>query len=144
MTNRKKLIEDILANFHAMKNKMYPHFAQSGNKDRITPSQLFVLAIIERHQNIGIKEISKKLNITSSAATQLVDGLVENGYVARKADSKDRRALQLELSAKGRKRLANLKNKGVKMMAELFDALNDKELKTYLALHKKIISKINI
>lgn len=133
-----------MASFHAMRNKMHANVIQHRRKDCITHSQLFVLAIIERHRNIGIKEISKKLNISPSAATQLVDGLVENGYAVRKVDSKDRRALQLELSTKGRKHITELKNKRMEMMAALFDALNDEELKAYLKLHKKILSEINI
>lgn len=122
------------------------HFpvTQSKGKNCITHSQLFVLAIIERHRKIGIKEMSEKLNISSSATTQLVDGLVENGYVVRKADVKDRRALQLELSLKGQKHITDLKNKRIKAMSALFDALSDKELETYLVLHKKILSKIKI
>ncbi len=143
MTNRKKLIEEIMANFHAMGNKMQSHM-QLGREDCITHSQLFVLVIIEQHRNIGIKEISKKLNISSSATTQLVDGLVDNGYVVRKTDSKDRRALQLELSKKGKKHIAGLKNKYIKTIASLFDVLSNKELEIYLKLHKKILSKINI
>lgn len=142
MANRKKVIEEIMASFHAMRNKMHVTMAQSEPKDAITHSQLFVLAIIEKCHDIGIKEISKKLSISSSAATQLVDGLVENGYVVRKADAADRRALQLELSVKGRSHIAELKNKRLETIATLFDALNDRELKTYLNLHKKILSKI--
>ncbi len=144
MENRKKLIEEIMANFHAMKNKMHVQGIQPGSKASITHSQLFVLAIIEKNCDIGIKEISQKLNISSSAATQLVDGLVDNGYVVRKADSNDRRALQLELSTKGSKQITELKDRRMKMMITLFDALNDNELETYLNLHKKILSKINI
>lgn len=142
MINRKKLIEEIMASFHAMKNKMHAKVMRRRDKDCITHSQLFVLAIIDQHRNIGIKDISKKLSISSSAATQLVDGLAEGGYVVRKADTKDRRALQLALSAKGRARITDLKNKRMETIAALFDALNDEELRTYLLLHKKIISKI--
>lgn len=144
MANRKKMIEEIMACFHAMRNKMHAKIMQSGHKDFITHSQLFVLAIVEEHRNIGIKEISKMLCISSSAATQLVDGLAESGYVTRKADSRDRRASQIELSTKGKKHIAGLKNKRVKMVAALFDALSDKELETYLKLHKKILSEINL
>lgn len=144
MKNRKKLIEEIMANFHAMRNKMHTRVMQPMSKNRITHSQIFVLAIIEQHHNIGLKEISKMLNISSSAATQLVEGLVENGYVVRKSDSKDRRALQLNLSVIGRKHIAELKNKRIKIIATLFDSLSDEELETYLKLHKKILSKINI
>lgn len=144
MANRKKLIEEIMATFHAMRNKMHVTMTQSGHKDSITHSQLFVLAIIEKCHDIGIKEISKKLNISSSAATQLVDGLAENGYVVRKANAADRRALQLDLSAKGRAHITELKNKRLETITALFDALSDHELETYLALHKKILSKNNL
>lgn len=133
-----------MANFHSMRNKMHAKIMQSGHKGRITHSQLFVLSIIEQHNNIGLKKISKMLSISSSAATQLVDGLVDNGYVVRKANSKDRRALQLELSTKGSKHITGLKNKRMKIVSALFDVLNDKELETYLKLHKKILSKIKI
>ena len=144
MATRKKLVEEIIASFHAIKNKMHPRIMQLGGKGSITHSQLFVLAIIEQHHDIGVKEISKKLNISSSATTQLIDALVNNGYVIRKTDSKDRRALLLGLSTKGQKHIANLKNKRIKMISDLFDVLTDKELEIYLMLHKKMFPCLNI
>ncbi len=142
MTHRKQLIEEIMANSQAMKNIMHAKGAKDCAKAGITHSQLFVLAIIERHQNIGIKEISKKLNVSSSAATQLVDGLVANGFVTRKANLKDRRALRLALSAKGSTHIAALKQRRMRTMLTLFDALTDDELAVYLKLHKKILASI--
>ncbi len=143
MINRNKLIEEIIAGYHAIKNKMHARLWQSGNnKDCITHSQIFVLSIIAENNNIGIKEISEKLSISSSASTQLVDGLVENGYAVRKASAKDRRALHLEISAKGRKYLNQFKNKRLKVVSTLFDVLTDSELRAYLALNKKILSNI--
>ncbi len=144
MTSREKLIEEIMASFHALRNKMHARMSHPANKGRITYSQLFVLVIIEQHHKIGIKEISAKLNISSSAATQLVNGLVANGYVTRRADAQDRRALQLELSAKGHRYIVNQKNKRMKIFAELFSALSDRELTTYLALHQKLLPKISV
>lgn len=131
-----------MASFHAMKNKMLAKGIAHGHPAGITHSQLFVLAIVEAHPTIGIKEIANKINSSSSAATQLVDGLVASGYVLRKSNAKDRRALQLELSAKGRKHITELKKRGMKTMITLFNALNDKELALYLKLHKKILTKI--
>jgi DNA-binding MarR family transcriptional regulator len=139
-TNRVKLIEEIMESFHTIKNKMQAKVAQYEEKDCVTHSQLFVLAIIERRHNIGIKELSQKFHISPSAITQLVDGLVDKGYVIRKADSKDRRASQLELSARGLKHITVLKNKHMKMVSVLFGKLSNEELKTYTRLHKKILS----
>ena len=130
-----------MESFHAMRNKMHAKVAQE-EKDCVTNSQLFVFTIIERHNNIGVKEIAEKLHISPSAATQLVDALVESGYVMRKANSKDRRALQLGLSVKGLKHITMMRNKHMKMVADIFTGLSEEELKIYSRLHKKILSGI--
>ncbi|MBX4200924.1 MarR family transcriptional regulator [Candidatus Parcubacteria bacterium] len=142
MKNRKKTIEEIMANFHAMKNKLQLKAIGLGAKDRITHSQWFVLCIIEANKNMGIKDISKMLSISASAATQLVDGLTENGYVKRKTDQKDHRFLHINLSPKGQKVIATTRKKHIEVMGKLFGALTDAELGQYLALHKKILNKI--
>ncbi len=142
MANRKKLIEEIMASINAMKNKMQFKIMQEGSKDRITHSQWFVLCFIDQYKNLGIKEISKMLCITSSAATQLVDGLVESGYVERKTNSDDRRSLQLALSSKGKKNIVMMKKQHIKTMEAVFSALSDKELETYNTLHKKILNEV--
>ncbi len=142
MLNRKKLIEEIMANINAMRNKIHFTITQKTAKHRITHSQWFALCLINEHKNLGIKEISKILGITSSAATQLVDGLVNSDYVARKTNTSDRRSLQLCLSKKGQKHIKNMKQNYMKTMQVLFKALSDNELKTYLALHKKILTSL--
>ena len=57
MTNRKKIIQEIINNFQIMKNKMHAKFL-SELKRNITISQWFALDIIERKPDEGIKEIS--------------------------------------------------------------------------------------
>ena len=96
MQKRKKAIEQIVNNFQILKNKMYLKVVINQKKE-ITNSQWFVLCIIEKHPNFGIKEISKILSISSSAGTQLVNGVVKNGYVLRATNLKDRRELNLKL-----------------------------------------------
>ena len=113
----------------------------SGRQNRVTYSQWFVLGIIELGKNASIKDIAKMLGMTSSAATQLVDGLVQSGYVLRQDNPKDRRAVQLALAAKGVKQFAAMKEERMNEMARLFEALSESELQTYLRLHKKITSK---
>lgn len=143
MVNRKQLIEEILENLYVLKNKMHARVIRPRLKDFVTHSQLLVLFVIEEHRNIGIKEISKILNVSSSAATQIVDGLVESGYVVRNVSLADRRALRIGISPVGRTRIVALKKKYMGTIAALFNALSDEELKLYLKLHKKIVSGIS-
>lgn len=51
----------------------------------------------------GMSEISERFDVSAAAASQLVDKLVQAGYIERTEDPHDRRAKLLKLSAKGAK-----------------------------------------
>jgi len=50
----------------------------------------------------GMSEISERFEITPAAASQLVDKLVQGGYIQREEDPHDRRAKLLNLTDKAR------------------------------------------
>ena len=50
----------------------------------------------------GMSEVSERFDITPAAASQLVDKLVQNGFIQRVEDPHDRRAKLLNLTDKGR------------------------------------------
>jgi DNA-binding MarR family transcriptional regulator len=130
-----------MANINTFKNKIHAQLSGQKKQSNITHAQWFVLNMIQAHQNLGIKELSKMLGISSSAATQLVDGLVKQRYVVRKINQRDKRGLQLQLSLKGKKDIVTIKKKYAKIMEGLFASLSDKELEVYHVLHQKILSK---
>jgi DNA-binding MarR family transcriptional regulator len=50
----------------------------------------------------GISDVSERFEITPAAASQLVDKLVQHGFIQRGEDPNDRRAKLLNLTDKGR------------------------------------------
>jgi DNA-binding MarR family transcriptional regulator len=50
----------------------------------------------------GMSGISEQFEITPAAASQMVDKLVQSGYIVREEDPNDRRAKTLNLTTKGR------------------------------------------
>lgn len=142
MPHRKKLIEDILSNFHACGHRLRLKPELNSNKPQITHSQWYVLGIIEHATTTSVKEIAQTLGISPSAITQLVDGLVESGLVERTENPKDRRATQLTLSAKGQKQIQAIKKEKMESFASLFEALSDNELVTFHKLQQKILKQI--
>ena len=50
----------------------------------------------------GMSEVSERFEITPAAASQLVDKLVQGGFIIREEDPSDRRAKFLNLTNKGR------------------------------------------
>ena len=141
MTNRKKIIEDLLQNMHAMRHKLMVGYTAK-KEVVITPSQGFVLRFVAKNSSTNVKAITQALNITSSATTQLVDGLVEKGYLIRRVDSKDKRITTLLLSLKAKKPFKEFKEQGLQKMTILFDVFTDEELTQYATLNKKIVDNI--
>ena len=50
----------------------------------------------------GMSEVSERFEITPAAASQLVDKLVQSGFIKRDEDPQDRRAKVLNITDKGR------------------------------------------
>jgi len=138
MNNRDKTIESILGDLAAIKRILISHGHHMTSSSNITPAQSVVLGILRTHEGVGIKEIASLLGMTSSAATQLVDGLVENGYLVRESSPDDRRAVKLSLSKASLEQMKIMKKEGVARMKEIFTMLSDEELAEYAKLNKKI------
>jgi DNA-binding MarR family transcriptional regulator len=71
---------------------------------RVTLAQTKTVGLIlERHPDgIMLKDVAKELGITPSAASQTVDALVKEGIIERCVSERDRRAVLLRPSPKGR------------------------------------------
>lgn len=127
---------------HAIKRKlvasgMAKHAYRSRGEFSITPSQWMALYAIREHPS-GIKEIAEALGVTSSAATQLVDGLARKGLVVRAGVVGDRRALTVKIAKKHEKQMRDTMEMGMEHFKAMFEILSDRELAQYAALNKKI------
>lgn len=141
MSKRTESIEEIFETFHIIKHRLAEGFVFPKDSP-ITPAQGFVLHFIAKSNGSSVKEIAEKMRVTSSAATQLIDVLVKNGFLERKEDTEDRRVALLTLSAEGKKKIAYTKKKGMEKMKELFNPLSDAEMETYLRLNRKIAQNL--
>jgi DNA-binding MarR family transcriptional regulator len=64
--------------------------------------QFSVMMQLHHRGNCAIGDISERFDITNAAASQLVDKLVQNGFIKRDEDPRDRRSKTLNLTEKGR------------------------------------------
>lgn len=138
MMQRRKQIEKLLENIQVLKRKMLSGSACYLKGGHVTASQWLVLQYLRKNEGATIKEVARTLDMTSSAATQLVEPLVQKGYIARKTSSGDKRALNLSLSEKSKKRMEVLRKKRILDMEHVFDMLTDVEFESYCRLLDKI------
>lgn len=141
MTDRKQKIEELIEGFHSLRHAMVFQTAGTVKMPRITPSQWGVLMFVEQHGESKVKDVAKALGVTSSATTQLVDGLVESRYLIRKMHAEDRRTVTLSLSKKSKNQVEKMKKHAIGGFLKIFETLSDKEFNQYLALNKKIVQR---
>ena len=108
-------------------------------KNMPSHAQLGVLFVIAHRGTQTTKELARHFGMTSSAATQLVNGLVKNGILERKEDEKDRRKTHIALTKKGEGVLEKARTHRMQKMKESFTPLSDKEVAQLLKIQIKIV-----
>ena len=142
MVDRKKIIEEITESLYLIKRKVASDMHFLFHEMQITHPQWIVLQQVRKKGMISIKYLSHVLQMTSSAATQIVNGLVKKGLLVRKRNKEDRRMLNIELSETAYNQFELMKDRRVSAVTTLFDSLDDEDLIKYLEINKKIAEKI--
>jgi len=89
--------------------------------------QFSVLMQLHHKGAFGMSEVSERFEITPAAASQLVDKLVQNGYIVREEDPNDRRAKLLNLTDKGRDLVRQGMEERYRWVNQLSERLTDEE-----------------
>lgn len=107
----------------------------------LTLQQLGVLNIIYSFPLITLKEITEKLVIPKSTASVSVDELVNLGLVQRKASEKDRREINLIVTAKGKETSKKSIQNPVSYIAMIsaLEKISPEDINTLLRLHDEIL-----
>ena len=67
----------------------------------ITPGGMYVLGSLKRNGTQSMSDIGKCLSMPKPHVTVIVDKLIDEGYVERQSDPKDRRIVNILLTEKG-------------------------------------------
>jgi DNA-binding MarR family transcriptional regulator len=106
----------------------------------LSMSQVGALFKID-HQQSGVAGIGEHLGVTSAAASQMLQRLVEQGLVLRSEDPGDRRAKQVVLTEKGRCILDEVNMARQGQLAQLASTLTDVEKEQVIAAFNLLIAK---
>ncbi|MDF2650451.1 MAG: hypothetical protein K0Q73_6256 [Paenibacillus sp.] len=74
-----------------------------------------------------VSEISKFLQVTSPTVTQMVNNLIETGYVVRSIHPTDRRITNITLTDKGVRLAQQAKERYIELFSGLIDLLGQEE-----------------
>lgn len=95
---------------------------------RLTAAQFNALLVLRAADEAGLNmgELGKRLVVTKSNVTGLVDRLERRGWAVRRAET-DRRAIRVRITPEGRKLLQEVEPSHAKALADLTSSLTHKE-----------------
>jgi DNA-binding MarR family transcriptional regulator len=103
-------------------------------KGKITLPQFFVLSHLDKHSESKMNELAKVMDVTTAAATGIVDRLVRYGYIVRVYDPKDRRVINVRLTQKGSDLVKRIGRQRSEVTREVFGKISKEERANYLAI----------
>lgn len=128
---------DMLLVFGLMRTHSYlaPFIDTDLREHHLTSAQLNALLVLRGAGREGIRmgELGRRLVVTKSNVTGLVDRLERLGLATRAA-CPDRRAIQVMMTPTGRKALDRTTPRLAKLLAELTDCLDDQQKQTLIRL----------
>lgn len=123
----------------AWKAELFAHIGDSN----LSFAQVGIMMALQRHEPCSQRELADDLDISRSAVTQMLEGLIENGFVYRQDDPNDRRISKLALSASGTQMVRELDKLRKQFFGRLTRDLSDEELIHFISLNQKIINTLN-
>ena len=112
----------------------WSHFAKSTG---LSMPQFSILMQLHHKGSCGMSEVSERFDISAAAASQLVEKLVQAGYLERAEDPSDRRAKLLTLSLKGKELIQQGTEERYRWMDDLTSKLSMEE-------QAKVVEALNI
>ena len=142
-----KLKVDIIAeNLMAIHPLLYKSISKPlRTKSSITPGGMFVMESLKRRGMLSMSDIGKCLSMPKPHITVIVDKLIDEGYVVRQNDPKDRRIINISLTDKGLIDFEEIKETlslTVKSKLVLLSGLQQEQLLTASQLLREILISV--
>lgn len=104
---------------------------------------LLILNIILREGERRLGDLAEELDFTSGAVTALCDKLEEGGYAVRRRSERDRRAIVLAITDKGKELLERNANIGIQSIDALFEEFSEEELASQIGHFRRLADNLD-
>lgn len=111
---------------------------QDMTKYGLNPTEFAVLELLYSKGEQQIQHIGKRILLSSSSMTYVIDKLEQKGHIERKPCATDRRVIFAHITEKGKNFMEEAFPLHEKMITELFSVLTEEELETVIPLVKKV------
>jgi DNA-binding MarR family transcriptional regulator len=114
-----ELLEVVPLMMRVIRSKVRAH-----SSPELSIPQYRTLAFLGRNEGAMLGDVANFLTLTLSAASKLVDGLVNAKLVARQSDPNDRRKIALKLTSVGKAKYSAVRQGAIDFLTDRVDALS--------------------
>lgn len=129
------LMMRVLKQFRVLLRSMDTHYRRVERRSGLGGAQLWALSEISRDRGLTMGELSRKLGIRVSTASNLVKRLEELGLVGRAREKADHRIVRLAVTAAGRRTLQGAPKPSAGLLQQALLEMREAELR---ALHGEL------
>jgi DNA-binding MarR family transcriptional regulator len=101
-------------------------------------TQWVVLMQLSAHEHLSATQLSKEVGHDMGALTRVIDELERRGLVRRERSRRDRRAVEIAITAAGRRQAKSAKRVMVGLLNELVEPYTEAEVDTLIALLQRM------
>ena len=105
----------------------------------VTPQKVYVLELLELDKEITMNQLSKGMNLDSSAVSTLVSRMEKKSLVSRKHGTEDRRTVFVKLTQEGHEARELLRGNFGKLTDNIGEDISSSDIATL----KEIVGKIS-
>jgi DNA-binding MarR family transcriptional regulator len=118
------------------------NFLRYARESGLSMSQFGVLFHLSRKRSSGVTDLGDHLGVTSAAASQMLERLVQQGLILRSEDPHDRRVKQIVLTDKGSQVLEEGIRARQDWLVDLADTLSAIEKEQITAALNLLVGKV--
>ena len=110
--------------------RFYGWEASVAKLGKLSAPQLRTICVIGRNENIRMKDIADRMELTTGTVTVMIDRLQQMGLVERKRNESDRRSYKILLSEKGRRYYEEHRKRQRELVRKLANKISDADRET--------------
>ena len=110
--------------------RFYGWEASVAKLGKLSAPQLRTICVIGRNENIRMKDIADRMELTTGTVTVMIDRLQVMGLVERCRNESDRRSYKILLSEKGRKYYEEHRKRQRELVRKLANKVSDADRET--------------
>lgn len=133
------LIKNILLSLRELRKETHTLLEDQSKKYQLSMTQIFALDMIRQNPKLSLRELAKKVNLSSSTTSEVVEKMVQTGLVEREQSEKNRRRIELSLSNKGLDTLESTYSDWIADFS-ILDELGEDKLQSFYETQQEMIA----